>query len=119
MTSGNARAADTFVGSRPMGHEVFISAAAADRLVAEAACHALEEANVRCWMAPRDVDPGRPYAECIMEAIESCSLLLLILSPAANTSDHVAREVEMAARTRKPLLPMRIADIQPTKELTY
>lgn len=102
-----------------MAHEVFISYATPDRLVADAVCHALEEAGVRCWVAPRDVEPGRPYARCIMEAIESSSLMLLVFSQAANESDHIAREVELAARERKPLLPVRVAEVLPNKELVY
>lgn len=102
-----------------MGHEVFISYATADKPVADAVCHALEEVGVRCWVAPRDLEPGRPYARCIMEAIEASSLMLLIFSQAANESDHIAREVELAARERKPLLPVRVAEVLPNQELVY
>ncbi len=100
-------------------HGVFLSHASKDKAIADAVCHALEATGTRCWVAPRDVRPGVPYARCIMEAIESCSIMLVVISEGANASDHVAREVELAARARKPLLPVRIQDVAPNKEFVY
>ncbi|MGO9039968.1 MAG: toll/interleukin-1 receptor domain-containing protein, partial [Steroidobacteraceae bacterium] len=48
---------------------VFVSYASADAGIAEQACAALEAAGVPCWIAPRDVRPGDPYAAAIVEAI--------------------------------------------------
>jgi hypothetical protein len=55
--------------------DVFISYSSQDKPTADAACAALEAANIRCWIAPRDINPGRDYAESIIEAIESARVL--------------------------------------------
>lgn len=97
----------------PMAHDVFISYAEPDRKVADAACHALEAAGIRCWVAPRDVPSGSQYGQAIIAGIEGCRLLVLIFSSRANHSDFVAREVERAASKRKVILPFRIEDVPP------
>ena len=48
-----------------MAHEVFISYASQDKAVADAMCATLEARQIRCWMAPRDILPGIPYAEAL------------------------------------------------------
>ena len=58
--------------------DVFISYSSQDKPTADAACAALESANIRCWIAPRDIDPGRDYAESIIDAIESARVFVLI-----------------------------------------
>lgn len=100
-----------------MAHDVFISFAEPDRKVADAACHALEAAGIRCWMAPRDVPTGAQYAQAIIAGIEGCRLLVLIFSSRANLSDFVAREVERAASKRKIILPFRIENVPPAASL--
>ncbi|MGQ0626532.1 MAG: TIR domain-containing protein [Phycisphaerales bacterium] len=100
-------------------HDVFLSHASVDKPTADAACHALEAAGVRVWMAPRDVVPGTPYGRAIIEAIKDSRLMVVVFSQEANASEHVAREVELAARERKPLLPMRVAAFEPSDELMY
>ncbi|MBI5851028.1 MAG: toll/interleukin-1 receptor domain-containing protein [Planctomycetes bacterium] len=85
-----------------MSHDVFVSFAAPDRSVADALCHALEGAGIRCWVAPRDVEPGRPYASCIMEAIASCSLI----STATGTT-RSARELVNLARGERVQVELR------------
>ena len=52
-----------------MDHEVFISYSSSDKQIADAVCHTLESYDIPCWMAPRDVNPGNPYAKEIVSAI--------------------------------------------------
>jgi hypothetical protein len=79
-----------------MSHPVFISYASEDRTVADALCQTLENQRVGCWMAPRDITPGCPYAEAIIQAINTARVLVLVCSAQANASPHVTREVERA-----------------------
>lgn len=79
-----------------MPHQVFISYASEDRAIADAVCGALEAQGIGCWVAPRDITPGHPYAEAIIEAINGARVLILVFSGRANSSPHVTREVERA-----------------------
>ncbi len=42
-----------------MEHDVFISYAHEDKAIADAICAKLEENKIRCWIAPRDITPGK------------------------------------------------------------
>src|ERR1700738_1390409 len=42
-----------------MAHDVFISHSTRDKTVADSVCSTLESVGIHCWMAPRDVRPGR------------------------------------------------------------
>src|SRR5438105_2155813 len=68
-----------------MAHEVFISHSSSDKPVADAVCAALERIRIRCWMAPRDVQPGRSFAGEITRAIQHSKVLVLIFSATASS----------------------------------
>jgi serine/threonine-protein kinase len=87
---------------------VFISYASQDRAVALALCAALERAGIVCWIAPRDVRPGDFYADSIVQAINACTVLVLVLSQSAIDSNHVLREVERASAKKRPIIAFRI-----------
>ncbi len=107
-----ALAAPGAVRGRSGTHKVFISYASSDRAVADSVCAALERAGVRCWIAPRDVTPGEFYSEAIVHAIDSTTVVVLVLSQNAAVSQHVLREVERASSKRHPVVSFRI-DLAP------
>src|ERR1700675_3845847 len=102
-----------------MAHDVFISHSAQNREVAAAICAALEKAAVRCWVAPRDVRPGRSFPGEITRAIQQSKVMLLIFSSHSNNSEQVLREVQLATDSRLPILRFRIEDVALTDDLKY
>ncbi len=102
-----------------MNQDVYISYSSKDKTVAEAACAAIESCGVGCWMAPRDIAPGRDWAESIIEAISGCRAMVLIFSAEANSSPQVLREVERAVNKGVPIIPVRIHDVKPSGSLEY
>jgi predicted ATPase len=102
-----------------MAHDVFICHASQDKTVADAACAALERAGIACWIAPRDPLPGTPYGRQIIDAIENARVTLLIFSGHANSSEHVSRELEVAANAKKTIVPFRIEAVMPSGDLQY
>jgi len=87
---------------------VFISYASQDSGVAQALCTDLERHGVACWIAPRDVRPGDFYADSIVQAINACTVLVLLLSQNSIDSAHVLREVERASAKKRPIIAFRI-----------
>ena len=61
-------------------HDVFISHSSIDANIANAVCHKMEENGIRCWIAPRDVNPGDDWASSITNAIKSSKVFVLIFS---------------------------------------
>ena len=102
-----------------MAHDVFISYSSQDKAVADALCARLEGDKIRCWIAPRDVLAGIPYAEALTDALAASRLMVLVLSAKSNESRHVMREVESAVSRGTPIVPFRIEDVQPSKSLDY
>lgn len=102
-----------------MTHDVFISYSSRDKAVADALCATLEGRKIRCWIAPRDVPPGQTWAGAIVDAISQSRACVLVLSDGSNRSEQVVREVGEAVDRGIPIVPFRVEDIEPTKDLRY
>jgi hypothetical protein len=101
------------------GGRVFLSHASVDAETARRVCVELERAGLECWIAPRDIRPGGDWSEEILGGIDAASALVVFVSPTSNASRQVAREVERADDRGLPLLPFRLADIEPSGRLEY
>lgn len=102
-----------------MSHDIFISYSNEDKLIAEAICHRLEEKGIKCWIYPRDITKGAPYARSLVEAIESSKAMVLIYSFNSSSSNHVMRELEQASKHGIAVIPFRIDDTSPPPEIDY
>jgi TIR domain len=102
-----------------MPYDVFISHSSSDKLVAEAVCSRLESAGVRCWVAPRNINPGEGWSTAILRGIEACRLMVLVFSDHSNHSAHVRREVAHACDHELIVIPLRIRDAIPRGDLQY
>jgi|GEM_PF-599365 len=100
-------------------HDVFISYSRRDKAVADAACAVLESHKIRCWIAPRDVQLGIPYAESLLNGIVQCRIFVLVFSAESNTSSQVMREVEIAVKRGIPIIPLRIENVTPSGAMEY
>jgi hypothetical protein len=98
-------------------HDVFISYAHHDKATADAVCSRVEAANIRCWIAPRDIIPGKPWDDAVVDAISATKILVVIFSASANASRRVLDEVATAVDTGLTVIPFRIAEIRPTGAL--
>lgn len=99
--------------------DVFISYSSADKAIADAVCHSLEEASISCWIAPRDVVPGEAYARQIVHAIKESSVVVLIFSKNANKSEHVGNEIDCAFTGNKPIIPFAVEKTDLSEDLSY
>ena len=102
-----------------MAHEVFISHSSEDKATADLVCNALEEAGMSCWIAPRDVRPGKFFPGEIKRAIERCRVMVLIFSAHSNRSDHVLREIDFATRAHASIVNFRIENVALSDDLDY
>jgi TIR domain len=102
-----------------MAYDVFISHSRKDKRVADAVCAALENAKIRCWIAPRDVQPGRSFAGEITRAIQNSKVLVLIFSGNSNNSEQVLREVQLAVKHRLHIVQFLIEHVVPSDDFAY
>ena len=80
---------------------------------------ALEAAGVPCWIAPRDIDPGESYAQAILDGLDAAPAMVLVFSAATNESPHVTRELESAVGRGTPIVPVRLEEVEPSRDLRY
>jgi hypothetical protein len=100
-------------------HVVFICYSTKDRAIAFDVCEKLEVAGIRCWIAPRDITPAKPWGGEIVLAIKRSAVVLLIFTKHANESKDVRNEVVIASDLNRAILTYRHEEIVPCDELVY
>lgn len=84
---------------------IFVSYASEDRKVAERLVTLLENEGYECWIDKSAISKGGDYGEIIPDAIEKCDVFLLLLSKNTQDSIWVPKELNLALRGRKKVLP--------------
>jgi hypothetical protein len=101
------------------GPVLFVSHHSSQLEVAQHVERALNAKGVKCWIAPRDVEPGASFARAIPDAIEQSSAVLLLFSAASVKSPHVERELILADQLGKTIIPLRIEKVVDPGGLRY
>ena len=102
-----------------MAHDVFISYSSKDKAIADAVCAKLENNQIRCWIAPRDILPGMEYGQALVEAIKKSRVVVLVLSSNSNVSSQVMCEIERAVSNEIPIIPLRIDNVLPSESMEF
>ena len=92
---------------------LFVSHPGQDRSAALQIVDELERRGVCCWIAPRDVSPGKSSDDEIADAIKTCRAMLLILSDRCDDKDYVGRATALACNSGKVIIPFRIEEAGP------
>jgi TIR domain len=102
-----------------MAHDVFISHARKDKKIADAICGKLESANVRCWIAPRNISPGEDWTKAIRHAIGSTRVVILVFSENSNAAPHLGREIANAFYAGRIIIPFRLGNAHPQRDFLF
>lgn len=84
------------IGSGMMEKDVFISFSSADTIQADRVKKMLEDANITVWISYEGINGGNDYSIEIPQALKSCTIFLLLLSPNSCQSINVAKELSLA-----------------------
>lgn len=99
--------------------DVFISHSSIDKEIAEKVCAALEAKGLTCWIAPRDIVPGSEWAVAISNAIAEIKAMVVIYSANSQQSTQVPKEIALAEKRGKNILPYKIDDTELTGAFEY
>jgi hypothetical protein len=99
--------------------DIFISRATEDAWLAQLILHDLEDEGLVCWDASRDIPEGRPWPEEISQSIAASSVVIVLVTPAANESDHVATELALAQKHRRTIVPILVNGCEPGSRHEY
>lgn len=92
--------------------DVFISHSSKDKEIADRLCAFLEQNGLKCWIAPRDIEPGCEWPVAISEAIQNVQVMVVIYSNNSATSTQVPKELTLADKRKKKILPYKIDDTE-------
>lgn len=98
---------------------VFISYAHADNAAVEPVVVAVKDAGRDVWIDKGGIKPGENWAGEIVRGIKGAKGVMVMCSPSAFESDHIKREVYLADRYKKPMLPVFIAEAKPPEDFEY
>lgn len=96
-----------------MDHNVFISYSPPDKPIADAICTHLEAAGIRCWIAPRDLTPGKEEMSAIGAAIAQSGAMVLIFSADSNPSEAITHQLYLAANAGAAIITLKVDEVIP------
>jgi adenylate cyclase len=99
--------------------DIFISYSSKDRESAEQLTELLSSAGLSVWIDKQGIDAATSWSKEIVQAIDSCKALLVLLSPNSVVSVNVAKEVSLAAEQKKKILPLDLEPVELTDDLRY
>ena len=110
----------SLLGETVQFYSCFISYSSADEGFCRRLHGRLQDAGLRVWFAPHDIQGGRKLQEQIDDAIRVYDKLLLVLSPHSMQSPWVEFEIRRArsrevAEQRRLLFPVRLVDYETIK----
>lgn len=99
--------------------KVFISYSRKDYKEICGVCDLLNQMNLSYWIDVDGTYSGENFKSVIVDAIEKCDLVLFISSANSNISNNVAKEISIADKLGKTILPIRIDDTPYAKAIEY
>lgn len=79
----------------------------------------LEDGGFSVWMDVTSVDGATIWAREIVQAIDECKVLILMLTKGSADSHHVMKEVSLASEKNKKILPLKLESVDIPATLQY
>jgi len=89
-----------------MPTDVFISYRRKDSEFVSRLHRELIKRGISAWFDTADIEAGDHWRTSIAEGIRGCQAFVLVLSPDAVESKNVRKEVDLAERHKKPIIPL-------------
>ncbi|MEJ8768596.1 macro domain-containing protein [Prevotella sp. HCN-7019] len=89
-----------------MNHQVFISYSRKDTENIKPICSILNDLNIKYWLDVNGIYSGENYKDVICDAIKKAILVIFISSKNSNASSNVAKEISLADKFGKTIIPI-------------
>ena len=96
------------VESLDKNHKVFISYSRKDSDIAKGICDTLNKLEIPYWIDIKGVYSGENFKEVIVRAISTSEIVLFLSSENSNKSNNVAKEISIADKYGKIIIPVRL-----------
>lgn len=115
----HAGAAGVSLGDVEGAPDVFVSYSHADKDAVYPLVELVEGMGRHVWIDRDDMKAGQGWAGMIVRAIKSSQTFCIMCSARAFDSSHVRREVYLADKYGKTLLPIRLDDSEMPEDIEY
>ena len=106
-------------GATPTADAVFVSYARANDMTVLPLVEAAKNEGRKFWLDQQGISAGDGWAGEIVRAIKAAGGVVVMCSHAAFESDHVKREIYLADRYKKKLVPVFIERADPPEDFEY
>lgn len=103
----------------PTADAVFVSYARANDMTVLPLVEAAKRAGRKFWLDQQGISAGDGWAGEIVRAIKAAGGVVVMCSQAAFESDHVKREIYLADRYKKKLVPVYIEQAEAPEDFEY
>lgn len=100
-------------------NDVFISYSSKQERAAYLVRDVLTAHDLSCWMAPDSIPNGSDYTTEIPRAIEGCKVVVLMLTSDSQNSEYVKREINLAVKGGKTIIPFAIQNCKIEKSFDF
>ncbi|MBQ4548752.1 MAG: toll/interleukin-1 receptor domain-containing protein [Bacteroidales bacterium] len=100
-------------------YDVFISYSRKDKAIVDEIRQLLDANSITYWLDTEKIRTGSEFMGDIVGAIEKSDLVLFISSVNSNASHNVAKEISIADKFKKTILPVRIDDAPYSSVIEY
>jgi len=114
-----AREAQDAPPEAPTGDPLFVSYSHADNTAVLPVVEAVQAQGRNVWIDKQGVSGGQGWAGEIVRAIKGAKGVIVMCSKHAFESDHVKREVYLADRYKKPMVPVFLEAAPPPEDFEY
>ena len=90
----------------PGNNAVFISYSRRDEEFVQQLYSELTQRGISAWYDRKNIRIGQHWPSEIVQGIEGCRIFLLSLSPDATASENVRKELDLAQRYKKQIVPL-------------
>ncbi len=99
--------------------DIFISYSSKDREKAVQLTDLLISAGLSVWIDQSGIEVATSWSGEIVDAIDNCNALIVLLSPNSVQSKNVVREVSLAFEKNKKILPLDLEPVVLSRDLQY
>ncbi|MBN1564288.1 MAG: toll/interleukin-1 receptor domain-containing protein [Anaerolineae bacterium] len=93
--------------------QIFISYTPEDETFAARLANDLLQSGASVWLDILHAEPGRNWSRSVERALAESGMMIVILSPEALVSDHVAAEWQAYLEANRPVLPVIVEACEP------
>jgi hypothetical protein len=95
-----------YEGTAGMENKLFLSYSDKDSAFTDRLIHALKQKGNTIWFNRQDLRGGDAWRAATTNAIRHCKAFLLVITPASSQSLNVIRELSIAERNHRPIIPI-------------